>query len=201
MSFSIFALIHLIFAVPQPVVNWASSVKDTINISSEGNEPLLDKCLEAGIEVRYRFQMRYCRRGSFWFDQCQDQWDEIKTIKYDPIKESYLVQSDRIGDEIKPSQALFSSKEEAIKMLSTIENADIDKISRGEYSEYKSKLSNKNNQDDQEDLPRTYIGIKIVSDCKGSVGSTMLDISYYLTFGLVKVSRFDSGWVAFYLDP
>jgi hypothetical protein len=185
MFVSIFAWVYLWFAVPSPVVNWASQNHDSMEIQADGSEELLNRCIEGGIEVRYRYEMRYCTKGSFWFDQCEDSWVEIKSLQYDPVKETYLIQSDLLDDKETPEKGGFSTLAEAQKALSTIQHVNIEKIARG-------KLNKKTERD--------YIGIRVLSECRGSVGNTLLDISYYLTFGLVKVSRFDSGWVAFYIN-
>ena len=181
--FPIFAWLYFLYQVPQPVVNWVTSGKESIDIVAEGREELLDRCVDAGIEVRYRFAMRYCTKGSFWFDDCEDEFVHIKNIRFDPIKENYSVESDSLGDNSTPEVDVFTDRSEAINKLKTLSNLRIKPLSRGR----------------QIIQDKDYIGIRVLSECKGSVGSTLLDMSYYLTFGLVKVSRFDSGWVAFYL--
>lgn len=186
MPFSILSWVYLLlYAVPSPVANWVNSDRESIKIIAEGKEELLDRCIESGIEVRYRYELRYCVKGSMWFDECEDQWVEIKSIQFDPIKEIYLVESDLLDDEETPFKGSFSSLTDALQKLSSIESVNVEKIARGKYD--------KNN-------PRGYVGIRVLSECRGSVGNTLLNISYYLTFGLVKVSRFDSGWVAFYIN-
>lgn len=171
-------------AVPQPAVSWTSESHEAVNITVQEKEGILDRCLDAGVEVRYRYEFRYCIRGTVWFGECENVWVEIKTIKFDPIKETYLVESDRLGDDDSPYKGSFSSRSDAMSKMSNVPNFSMEKLARGEF---------KHTED------RGYVEIRVTSDCKGSVGNTMLDISYYLTFGLVKISRFDSGWVPFYL--
>ena len=145
----------------------------------------MERCLDAGVEVRYRYIMRYCTKGRFWFDNCGDNLVEVRSVRYDPLKESYTAQYDRHGDDIDPVILNITSRSEAYKILTTIPFVELEEISEGR---------NKNGQD------RDYLGVRIISDCRGSIGSSLLDISNLLTFGMIKINRFDSGWIAFYLN-
>lgn len=179
----LFAWFNVVMISLQPVVNWVGN--DSIKIVAAGQEELLNRCMESGLEVRYRFDMRFCRRRTGWFDWCGDQRSQIHILQYDPISESFKVTTDRHGDEEKPRQVIYNSLEEANNELTHIPSIPLSFIARDQ-----DYLNQKN----------SYIGVKIVADCKDSFGSSILDISYILTLGLVKINRFDSGWIAFNLD-
>lgn len=176
------AWVQIMMLSLQPVVNWVGS--DAVRIVAQGREELLNRCMESGIEVRYRFDMRYCRRRSGWFDSCSDQRSEIHILQFDPISEIYRVTVDRHGDEQGPIQHTYASSDEAYSVLTEIPAVPLQFVARDEA------VSSDANH---------YVGVKVVADCKDSFGSSMLDISYLITFGLVKINRFDSGWIAFNL--
>jgi Domain of unknown function (DUF4390) len=180
----IFAWFAFIFAAPQPVVNWA--VGDTLKVMVEGREELLNRCLSGGIEVRYQFNLRLCRKRSAWFDDCEDIKKEIHGLQYDPVSDNYRVTIDRLGDQADPELYTYPTLEDGLARATRIDAFPLNILSEA-----------------LPPLPRTnyYVGIRILSDCANSFGSSLLDISYVLTFGLVKVNRFDSGWIAFNLSP
>lgn len=183
MKLAIITWLFILHAVPQPVVNWAT--KDKLQIIAQGREELLDRCIERGIEVRYRFEMRFCESGYLWFDDCEDQFVEIRSIHYDPLYETYRVNADRLDDINKPTSQTFTSREDAIRALTSLTPIALAELRRGVEPDNKDK---------------EYVGVRVISECKGSIGSSLLDISNFLTLGLVKINRFDSGWVAFYLN-
>lgn len=178
----IIAGIFSYFSVPHPVLNW--DMKESITITAEGEEDLLDRCLEGGVEVRYRFEMRYCTQGNYWFDDCDSKVVIIKSLQFSPLKETYTLESDRLGDEGKPELTTFNEKLPALKALRTVPNLKLSVLakSRPVFSS-----------------PDDYVEVRIVSDCKGSVGGPLLDISHFVSFGLIKINRFDSGWLSFFL--
>lgn len=182
---SILAWLSIVFAYPVPIVNWVNP--SAIRVQAVGGEELLDRCIKSGIEVRYRYEMRYCRRRSGWFDDCRADRVEIRSIQYEPVNEGYQVIVDRLGDDQDPEKVAYPSLADAMQVVSVIEDVPLEFLFRGEL-------------DPQVRTNKDYVGVRIISDCKESFGSRLLDISYLFTFGLVKINRYDSGWIAFKLD-
>ena len=171
-------------AFPDPKVNWAEQDK-SVNVEVAGREELLNRCIESGLEVRYRFDLKFCRRRSIWFDKCKSTITEIHSMQFDPISESYKVATDRHGDNDAPISFSVSSAAEALTDASSLQKFPVAVLLKGR---------------ELPDNGDNYIGVRVVADCKGGLDSSLLDLSYFLTLGLVKVDRFDSGWIAFRLS-
>ncbi|MCO6429765.1 MAG: DUF4390 domain-containing protein [Deltaproteobacteria bacterium] len=180
---SILAWIPVFFAFPDLRVNWVEP--QGIRVIADGRQELLERCIESGTEVRYRFRLRYCRRRVGWFDDCSSEKTEIHSLRYDPIGESYIVESDRFADDDPPEKNTYSSLPEARADLVEIKQMSLNFISAAAVHDRGA---------------RRYIGVRVTADCKREVGDVLLDLPYLLTFGLVKTSRFDSGWIAYEME-
>ena len=177
------AILHIFMSFPQPIVNWVG--QDAVNISVSGSEELLERCLASGIEVRYRYEFQICQKRSGWIDSCQDLKREIRSMQFDPVSENYTVTVDRHGDNLAPESSTQHSKNDAQLKVSKIENLPL------KFLDQNFSLASRDGY---------YISMRVVADCKGSMNSALLAISNILTFGQVKIDRFDSGWIAFDID-
>ena len=180
MIHGLIAWFAVISAFPNLTVNWVDNTG--VHISADGREELLDRCIESGIEVRYRFLMRYCRKRVGWFDACDDERMEIHSLTRDPVSENYVVIVDRFSDDKRPEKSTFNELADARIAVSSIERMPLDFI-----SENASELVQ----------PGRYLGVKVIADCKRDFSDVVLDLPYLLTFGLMKTNRYDSGWIAY----
>ena len=178
------ALILLIFAFPEPRMNWVDKLTGAVRIEVPGDQELLSRCIESGLQLRFRFQFRLCRKRTGWLDGCGDDVKEVHTMQFDPASESYRVEIDRFGDADDPVATTVAGLVEARKMVAAVPDLALDDLG-GDSKSLK---------------PRSYIGVRVVADCKGGLDSMMLELSNIVTFGLVRIDRFDSGWVAFELN-
>lgn len=180
---SILALIPIVFAFPNVEVNRAGV--GAYRIEARGGHELISRCFESGIEVRYRYRLHYCRRRVGWYDDCGIERTEVRTVRFDPLAETYVVTIDRFGDDRDPQKISVTSAEEARRKVSAIESFPLSFLTSAPGAA---------------DAPDHYIGVRSIVDCKREASDVLLDIPYLLSLGLIKTNRFDSGWIAFELD-
>ena len=84
---------------------------------------------------------------------------------------------DQHNDQILPKGSQFDTREKANNAMRKISKLDILKLFN------KSKIE-KNN----------YLHARVFSECRGEYNKTLVELSYYLTFGLVRLSGFNTGW-------
>jgi hypothetical protein len=137
-------------------------------------------CVEAGLELKYRFDMELCRKRSLWFDSCGDTRSEITSIRYEPVSEVYVVRRDILDDGEQSAVARFMSPEDAFSDASV-----------GTPMSFKFLASG----DEQlEREGRRYVKMRGTAWCKEERDQTLDRITEGLTFGLVKGHQFNSGW-------
>jgi hypothetical protein len=176
----------LLLAVPEVVVKWSSPRFEALRVQVRAADGLLDKCVKGGLAMEYRYEVRLCRRLPVWFDACAKSWRERRQLSYDAISSSYHVESDRYGDEESPEVRYFSSFDEARKALAAVEQVPVSVLAGGR-DEYLSET-------------RSYVGVRVYSECKGDTNRTVARISSILTLGLLRLSGFDTGWVDFKME-
>lgn len=189
MQLLVIAYVHLVLGAPDLSIKHASADRAAVNMTVSGHDELLEQCLGSGLETRYRFEVRLCRRRSFWFDDCGDEAVVHHSVRFDPISEIYKVALDRLGDDDPPRRMSLSSRSDAIGAISAVKNLNLMKLAKDDprYLE----------------TPRAYLNARVVSECKGEYSKTLTGISSVLTFGLVKIDGIDSGWIRYDLphDP
>lgn len=183
---SLIALVTLLLGAPVVTLKWASATQEAVRVELAQHDELLEKCARGGIEVRFRYQVRVCRRRSMWLDSCGDELELIRSLKLDPISQLYRVTSDQIGDKLPAKALMVGTLEEALARVSTLERIELAQLDRGDRA-----LSR----------PRGYLSVRTVSDCKGEYNKIAVGISTVLTLGLIEVGSFDTGWVDFNLTP
>jgi hypothetical protein len=94
----IIAFFPLMFAFPDLRVNWSGGQLNAVRVVAEGKDEVMEQCVKSGLEVRYRYELRICKRRFLWADSCNDPKVEVHSLQYDPISESYRVMVDKIGD-------------------------------------------------------------------------------------------------------
>lgn len=163
-------------------VNWRTTEAKELVVKVQGHDEILDACAESGVEVRYRYQIRLCRGRSWWFDRCQDEQRLSRSFQFDPISEDYEVKSDQYGDGAAPQSTRVNSASAAFNLISTVDNLPISLLERDELVESSSK---------------SYLGVRVLADCRNDSNLIAKRISTIVTLGLVQVGSFDSGWVDF----
>lgn len=143
-------------------------------------------CLQAGLELRYRYTLQLCKRRSYWLDSCSPTYLLIQEAQYSPISESYSVSADRIGDITEPHIYSFRSRDEALERLAHIENFEITNLA----PEASTLLQD----------PRRYVSSRVEVSCKGEYNKTLARISYILSLGLIDLVSYDSGWRDLHLN-
>ncbi|RIL03893.1 MAG: hypothetical protein DCC75_12810 [Proteobacteria bacterium] len=176
--------IWIILLPPQVQLDWADAKFDQLKVSVSNYDQAMQQCIKSGMELRNRFEMRWCKRRRFWLDNCADLRVEVRSLKFDPISESYRVITDRIGDELEPSSVSLDTPEEALKRISIIEDLTLDFLSAGAQGRQQG---------------RSYVGMRLLTDCRGEYNETLARISYFLSLGAIKSAGYDSGWIDFEL--
>jgi hypothetical protein len=164
-------------------VHWVDSSMTSVTIRATGVEQEMDNCLEAGREVKLRFETRLCRKRSSWLDPCSEERTVHHSVIFDSITESYKVLTDRLGDDLDPVAVEIPSRKDAIMATVTAENLPLSFLARDETE----LLSHE----------RAYLQARTVFVCKGSVNRTVAHLSRILSFGVVNVVESDSGWMDF----
>ncbi|MDC0358077.1 DUF4390 domain-containing protein [Oligoflexia bacterium] len=184
-ALSFLFVLPIFFSFPEVKVLWKSRAENVVSIIARGRNEVLEKCLKSGLEVKYRFKLQLCKKREAWFDTCKSSRVEIHRMVFDPISESYQVTIDRLGDDQEPKKVNVKEAEEAFDMLYLVEAMPLSYLARGDQRFVSSK--------------RSYISTRVQAKCIGEYNETLSNIAYYLTFGIVDASDFDSGWDAFSL--
>ena len=180
-----FIFVPLIFGFPDLKVNWTGGEFNSVRVLAEGKEALISQCIESGLAVRYRYEFRVCRRRLLWADTCGDEVVHTRTLQYDPISESYRVSIDKLGDHLAPRVVTHPALDEALQNVTVL------------YSPSLSELGYSERRYPQKRAP--YLGVRVVTDCKGDYNETFARISSFLTLGILDIGTYDSGWVDFSL--
>jgi hypothetical protein len=164
-------------------VHWVDSSMRAVTIRAKGVEEEINDCLEAGREVKLRFEMRMCRKRSSWLDACAAERTMHHSVSFDSITESYKVVTDRLGDDVDPVSVEIPSRKDSIVATVTAENVPLSFLARDETGLLHHD--------------RAYLQARTVFVCKGSVNRTVAHLSQILTFGIVNVVESESGWMDF----
>jgi hypothetical protein len=176
-------LLLVVMMVPQLVAKQKGS---TFSVVVEEQDSVMEDCIRAGLEVRYRFSVRVCARRRGWFDSCKNKRDDIRSIKYDPITAQYKIQKDRLGDGKAPTVFQVESKNRALLLTQSTDVFDLNFLAYGD-EEFTAR-------------PRLYMEVRSKGYCKNETGDIENALSS-LTFGVFEVNRFDSGWQSFAVEP
>ncbi len=177
--------VPLIFGFPDLRVNWSGGEYNSVRVVAEGKEELINQCIEGGLEVRYRYEFRICRRRFLWADACAEDVVHTRSLQFDPISESYRVSVDKLGDHLAPKVITHPTLEEALGDVTTLYSPSLNELG---FSDKKYPQSRS-----------PYLGVRVVADCKGDYNETFSRISSFLTLGMVDIGTYDSGWVDFSL--
>lgn len=151
-----------------------------VRTAVQGRDEAMVRCVEAGLELRYRHDAEICRKRSWWFDSCGDVRSEITTIRYEPVSDVYVVRRDMLGDGAGPSVARFMSASDAFDEASVSNPITYSFLADGKEKFLKAK--------------RRYLRARGTSRCNEERDRTLSRVTQGLTFGLVKRHQFDSDW-------
>ena len=166
-------------------INWNSLASDQFEFLVQGNDSDSDKCLANGLEAQYRFEAKVCIKSDSWFENCSDELIETRFLSQDLITKDYKLVSDRHRDGSEPIVENFIKLSDAKKSLRTVELVRL--------STFLSSLSKGYDPD------RLYLRARLLSKCQGELSETWTRLSYYLSFGLIRIEGFDSGWQTYKL--
>ena len=176
----------MLAAQPQLLMNWSGQKHQGIKVSVQSSEIVMEPCIKSGLEVRYRFEMRLCKRGKVWIDRCGETRVEARSLQYDPISEMYTVSLDRWNDNADPRVEHYMKLSDAMRSTTIVQNMPLSFMDTRDFLQY--------------GRDRAYVSVKVRSECRGEYSGTMERISHILSFGLIRVSGFDTGWTDFQLD-
>lgn len=182
----VLAFIPLLFGFPDLTVNWSGGELSAVRIVADGKEEVISQCIQSGLEVRYRYELRLCKRRLLWADFCTDESVQTRTMQFDPISESYRVVVDKIGDREPAKITTFPTLDGALRAVNSLTSPSLDQLGFNEKDFPSSRLP--------------YLGVRVVTDCKGDYNETIARISSFITLGLIDIGTFDSGWVDFALS-
>lgn len=184
---NVLLLVPIVFGFPDLRVKWTSPKEEGVNVSIVEKDPLLDNCVKSGFEMRYRYEVQLCRKRTFWFSECKDKRIVYNALDFDPISESYKLTRDLWDDEVAPDTISLQAAEEASERMSNVEALPLSFLGEGD-GDFTSQ-------------PKLFIVVRAYSECRGEYNRTLADISKFLTFGLLKISGFDSGSKTFEVRP
>lgn len=181
------ALLVFILAAPTAKLAWFDSNLDSIAISfEEESRPEILNAARAGLEVKIKYTIRFCKRRKMWFDSCSREGVETHSIKLDPLTQDYSVTFDRVHDGEKGRTDTFDDADAALNGALKI-------------SAYPFSLLM-----DERDIPKwrgskkSYVGIRKEVEFPQS-RSTLQILSSIISLGILGSSTIDSGWKDFYL--
>lgn len=182
-GFSVLPLFWLTLALVD--VKWTTSTQDAINIAAQHRTPEILECLEESRKAKLRFEVRMCRKRSGWTDYCEEPRNELHTVTYDEVTESYRVVSDRLNDEQEPIAVEIPSRAEAVRVVTSLENMPLGFLMREEH--------------DLHGHSAAYVQVRTAFTCRGNSSRPFAHISRILTFGILNSVEDRSEWEDFSL--
>lgn len=161
-------------------VRWVSQSKQAVRIEAPHVRAQMVECVESARTGRVRFEYRVCQRRSSWFDQCGAVREELHTIDFENITESYRVSRDRMGDRQPARVDDIPLRSEALRTVSVVEALPLTAMVE--------------DANDLRSLAAGYLQVRVVSSCKGGITKTLAHISRVITLGLVDMVEERSSW-------
>lgn len=181
-----FAFLPLLLVPLDFRIDWSDSSYQAINVLLSGYNETVERCIQSGLEVRYRYELQLCRRRTMWFHSCKDKTVVLRTLEFDPITQHYKVLRDTLGDGRSGLSSRAASLEEGLSALSSVSGFPLDVLTDGDDSFMEAS--------------KLYVSARVVATCRGQYNETLARIGYLLTLGLVKISALNTGWIDFNLD-
>ena len=173
-------LAPLLIRTPEVSVDWLGPDQKEVAVRVKGDDELMAQCVESGLEARYLYEIDLCRPRTLWFDRCEPRIEAVHAVVKDPIGDSYTARVDQIGDGLDPVVSTVTSLGEAMAICASVPKLGVTESETGRSDD-------------------AYISVRVRSDCKGGYNRTLARIGYFLSFGLVEVSGFNTGRIEFHL--
>ena len=186
MLLKIIALFPVIIGAFAVQVNWLSSSRDGVVIRASAQDDRINQCLQGGLQLRFKFETRICYRRNFWFDGCGTERIEVHSVQFDPIKEEYNVVADVHHDVDPPKGKTVKTAQDALNLATSLNQLAVAELDGA--------------SDLAPDRKGAYLGVRVLSECRGESGGILAIIPTLLSFGLIDSSISDSGWVGFNLE-
>jgi len=164
-------------------LRWEKNLSGRLIISAPVNQELLDSCLASGLEYRFKFIIKICRRRTLWFHACSDEIAKITSVHRDPVTETYLIARDTLGDNNDPDLNSYTDYESAVGAARQLAGLTPAELSGGDQKILASQ--------------RSYLSARVLTDCKGDYNRTLARLSNILTLGMAQVGWEDTGWFDF----
>jgi len=178
---TIIFLAPLLIRTPDVSVNWVGTQRDEVEIKVLGDDDLMAQCVESGLEARYLYEIQLCRSRTLWWDSCDAMVEAVHAVTRDPIGDSYTARVDQIGDGADAVVSTVPTLREAMSISAAVPKFPVSKSSNGQADD-------------------AYLAVRVRSDCRGGYNRTLARIGYFLSFGLVEVSGFNTGRIDFHLQ-
>jgi hypothetical protein len=173
-------LLPIFLLAPTTTVIWRADGQG-LKVMLELSDAHIQECLNGGLEVRHRLELRLCRRRASWWDDCEDAQSIIRSVTYNPISESYNITSDQMNDEVAPVTSIATDADQATKLTQ-------------EFSFNTPKGFVRDRQESH------YVSVRARAVCQQDAKSLVAQIPYYLTFGIFRFAGVDSGWIDYDLS-
>ncbi len=178
----------LILAIMGTVqVFWTGAERQSLRITLNDTSSELRSCAPSGLNIRYKYNIKLCKRVRGWLDTCESERVITSSFQYNPISNMYSIASDFLGDEHPPRTDIAKSLNEAFAIVGNVSNIDPLFISK--------KLTA------SLDLKKYYLSLRVIGECKGEISTTVARISSVLSLGFFQPVRYDSGTLDFDLMP
>jgi hypothetical protein len=171
--------------LPDISVNWIGKNQDHINIKVKGKDPIMQACLKSGSILKYKYEIQICKRRPAWFDNCQKTRELKQFAIYDPISRDYQFTSQWDNNLEKAEKLTFQNIKEIQIALRTYKNLNLNFIAN-DLTEYVTSQ-------------RSYVSIRVKSECKSENNQALENLSQLLSFGLEQLEGFNTGWIDFHL--
>lgn len=179
-------ILVFLLAITGITMKWGRDDKSIILITAPNPTSELERCVEGGLSVEYRYEVKLCRRRVMWFDSCDERYVETRSLVKEPISGQYRIEGDLFHDDLPPEARSVKGLSQGFNYLQSIEVPV-------------SNIVGKRTKDHLES-EKAYVSARVLSACKGSFSPTVRRLSQFLTFGIMDIRGSDSGWIDFYLS-
>jgi hypothetical protein len=166
-------------------VFWSTKETKAVTVNGSGLSQAVVECLDSSRQLRIKMEFRVCRRNPAWFDSCRPSRSGLNSIEFDPITESYRVESDLHDDDVEPTSIGIPSRDEAIKSVLHARAVPLEYLAQGDTTVLQEAGS--------------YIQVRATLACKGTVNRFFANVSQILTLGMINVVETTTDWNDFSL--
>jgi hypothetical protein len=165
-------------------INWEDENFKDLQINATEDPVELQKCLDTGLRQTAIFYFQVCKHRSIWFDPCLKVEASERVLRFDPLSQSYLL-DEKSTFKYQVATGQFDAADPAFSAFLSIKGINLQELAN--HSE-EFRLSK-----------RSYASIRVMLACKGEKGDLLGEVSRLLSFGIVKLNEYDTGWVDFRL--